>query len=452
MATLYYPEGFFVTTLSAAINATTTTIPLGAVPSRVTTGYMVIEPGHATKQEVIHFTSVGVSSVTAADDTTDASDASGRGCVGSITQGGVTAHDQGKSVIIAASEKYWKRFYDKLTAADSDGIQLIEINDTNGNELIKFVATGSAVNEITVTNGATGNPPDVAATGSDTNIDLKLTPKGTGAIRVPSGAYETNVTDDDDIPNKKYVDDRTSSNGWTQYSAVTPTRASADDPTYVLTFAGVDLTSTLYVGMKVKLTQSTDKFFIITKISFSTNTTLTLFGGTDYDVADTGVTAISAFYYSSVQSPAAFPMSPAKWSHVLTSTASDSQASPTDTTWYNLGSRSIDIPIGVWNVEYQVNINGFKSGGAVIVDLWSTLSTANNSESDKDFSTNVLHRAPSGTPVEAVAGQVSRQKLLDLSSKTTYYLNAKSVSSSLGSITFPNNTATMFVRAVCAYL
>ncbi|MBN2483058.1 MAG: hypothetical protein JXD21_02490, partial [Candidatus Omnitrophica bacterium] len=40
------------------------------------------------------------------------------------------------------------------------------------------------------------------------NIDLVLSPKGSGAISVPAALnYETLVTADDDIPNKKYVDD-----------------------------------------------------------------------------------------------------------------------------------------------------------------------------------------------------------------------------------------------------
>jgi hypothetical protein len=51
-------------------------------------------------------------------------------------------------------------------------------------ELVKFAETASAVNEITVTNSATGNAPEIASTGDDTNIDLKLTPKGTGKLNL----------------------------------------------------------------------------------------------------------------------------------------------------------------------------------------------------------------------------------------------------------------------------
>jgi hypothetical protein len=40
----------------------------------------------------------------------------------------------------------------------------------------------SAVNELTIANAATGNAPEIAATGDDTDIDLKLTPKGAGNL------------------------------------------------------------------------------------------------------------------------------------------------------------------------------------------------------------------------------------------------------------------------------
>ena len=58
------------------------------------------------------------------------------------------------------------------------------INDTNGNEVVKITATSSAVNEITLANAATGSGPTISSTGDDTNIDLNLSSKGTGAIKV----------------------------------------------------------------------------------------------------------------------------------------------------------------------------------------------------------------------------------------------------------------------------
>ena len=56
------------------------------------------------------------------------------------------------------------------------------ILDTNGNELFKLTATGSAVNELTLANAATGNKPTLTASGGDTNISVAILPKGSGQV------------------------------------------------------------------------------------------------------------------------------------------------------------------------------------------------------------------------------------------------------------------------------
>jgi len=58
------------------------------------------------------------------------------------------------------------------------------INDENGNEQIIFQTTSSAVNQIDVTNAATGNAPSITATGGDSNVTLRVGPKGTGFLEV----------------------------------------------------------------------------------------------------------------------------------------------------------------------------------------------------------------------------------------------------------------------------
>lgn len=80
---------------------------------------------------------------------------------------------------------------DSLTVANNIDINdsSTAIRDSSDNELVKFAKTSSAVNEITVTNAATGNAPQISATGGDTNIDLKFAAKGTGRI-VLNGAGE----------------------------------------------------------------------------------------------------------------------------------------------------------------------------------------------------------------------------------------------------------------------
>lgn len=56
------------------------------------------------------------------------------------------------------------------------------LNDANGNVIIGLTPTATAVNQITVTNQATGAPPVISATGSDSNIYIVLQPKGTGGV------------------------------------------------------------------------------------------------------------------------------------------------------------------------------------------------------------------------------------------------------------------------------
>jgi len=58
------------------------------------------------------------------------------------------------------------------------------ILDTNGNEVITYPATASAVNHVEFINAATGVNPQVLARGDDTNIILQLGGKGTGGAAI----------------------------------------------------------------------------------------------------------------------------------------------------------------------------------------------------------------------------------------------------------------------------
>ena len=67
--------------------------------------------------------------------------------------------------------------------------QLGGMLDVNGNhigdgtlELLKFTETGSAVNEFTIANAAAGAGPTLSASGTETNVDINITPKGTGDV------------------------------------------------------------------------------------------------------------------------------------------------------------------------------------------------------------------------------------------------------------------------------
>lgn len=68
------------------------------------------------------------------------------------------------------------------------------IADPSGNELLKFVAPGSAANEISIANAPASSSPTISSTGSDSDIGLNLTPKGSGAVTV-TGRQVINSTD-----------------------------------------------------------------------------------------------------------------------------------------------------------------------------------------------------------------------------------------------------------------
>lgn len=65
------------------------------------------------------------------------------------------------------------------------------INDTNGNQVLNLQAVSSAVNYINIVNNSTGVAPSVSAGGSDTNINVNITPQGTGFVEIVTQASGT---------------------------------------------------------------------------------------------------------------------------------------------------------------------------------------------------------------------------------------------------------------------
>ena len=66
-----------------------------------------------------------------------------------------------------------------------------QLLDTGGNASIVLTATGSAVNQLTVANAATGNPASITGSGSDTTVGINLIGKGSGAISIKSTSSST---------------------------------------------------------------------------------------------------------------------------------------------------------------------------------------------------------------------------------------------------------------------
>lgn len=74
------------------------------------------------------------------------------------------------------------------TVDNVEGDAASDVMDDNGNPVLKFSTTASAVNSITIANAATGNAPTISVTGSDSNIGLTEKVKGAGAFQVTDDA------------------------------------------------------------------------------------------------------------------------------------------------------------------------------------------------------------------------------------------------------------------------
>ena len=74
------------------------------------------------------------------------------------------------------------------------------ITDSSGNEYIKFSKTASAVNELTITNAATGGVVAIAATGGDSAVGLSIDSKSTDAVTSTS-SWDMGGATSFEIPN-----------------------------------------------------------------------------------------------------------------------------------------------------------------------------------------------------------------------------------------------------------
>jgi hypothetical protein len=62
--------------------------------------------------------------------------------------------------------------------------KIAQIKDTNGNTILDLTPTASAVNNVIITNQATGSYPSFTATGTDANVGFDIAPKGSAPARI----------------------------------------------------------------------------------------------------------------------------------------------------------------------------------------------------------------------------------------------------------------------------
>ena len=97
--------------------------------------------------------------------------------------------------------------------------------------------------------------------------------------------------------------------GWISAVEERWTFAGADDPTFTLNVSG-EFTWKYCKGQRVRLQQGSLKYFIITGVGYASGSTvLTLYGGTDYDLASS---PIIEPYFSAAKAPFGFPLDESK--------------------------------------------------------------------------------------------------------------------------------------------
>lgn len=224
--------------------------------------------------------------------------------------------------------------------------------------------------------------------------------------------------------NNSYVVDTVdfTSNGWVvddevhQWSFV-----SASAPSFVVS-VNADVTGYMSAGMKFRVSQSTDQLFFVSKVSsyVGGTTELTLFGGTNYELADDAITEVA---YSRVQAPYGFSLDPEIWIIKLTDTSLRSRASPVADSWYQLdASHAITIPPGYWKIGYKTLANCGTVNNSM--DIWTSLSTNISTPSDNEM-TNSFSFFIGATGVSFYSAS-SAEKVISLDNETVYYLIIRS--------------------------
>lgn len=125
--------------------------------------------------------------------------------ISALTVAGSGASVQGEPSVLPADGFFALRFnstlstwYNTSTVSTStfSSITVIDdiilsgggvIKDGDGANIVTIDTVENAVNSIQISNAITGADPFIAAIGSDTNIDLVLSPKGTGRIKAATG-------------------------------------------------------------------------------------------------------------------------------------------------------------------------------------------------------------------------------------------------------------------------
>ena len=121
--------------------------------------------------------------------------------ISSITNGGTVTIPSGADTLVARTST--DTLTNKTLTSPTINTPIIgtSLNDVNGNELIKVTATGSAVNELTIANGASTTGPTLSATGGGSDLNIIMNAKGTGSVNLSKAAFSSSTITSDGAAN-----------------------------------------------------------------------------------------------------------------------------------------------------------------------------------------------------------------------------------------------------------
>lgn len=171
------------------------------------------------------------------------------------------------------------------------------IDDVNDNEALVFGVVSSAVNEIKVSNAATGNNPSISAQGDDTNVGIDFSLKGTGAASF-DGPVQFSGTDHEGLRLNSLTttqrDTLTAVSGMVIYNSTTSNIEGYDGSAWVdLTAAGGGSLVTTGTPVANDFARFTDASTVEGRSYAEVRSDLSLEIGTDVQAYDAGLDSIA---------------------------------------------------------------------------------------------------------------------------------------------------------------
>lgn len=251
--------------------------------------------------------------------------------------------------------------------------------------------------------------------------------------------------------------------GWTEEAETrtwTFVSANAGNNTFVVT-VNEDITSFMRPSLRVRAKQGGDYlYFIVHAVELdTTNTLVTLFGGTDYTIAAGDLTDVA---WSAERFPLGFPVEEDVWALEYSDNVFSTTTGMADGVLVNIGGASLTVPVGLWRLSYQtraVLLNPTASTQVSAITALLSTNQATTTTNDGNISRSRDHSYiafPSSTSNGLGSVLSAENIVLLVDAETAYYLKYTiDVQPDTSTVTVYVNTSSgryyTIIRAVSGY-